>query len=84
MKTLKARYPRTWCIIVTPLSFFFLALAAIYAYSCHFLSNLKRTWLNLWGDLRYMFSDPYRETRDEVRRYSPWSDIAETWKKASK
>ena len=84
MKTLKAKHPRIWCIIATPLLYFFLALAAIYAYVCHFLSNLKRICLNLWDDLRYVFSDPYRETRDEVRHYSPWSDIVETWKKATK
>ena len=84
MKTLKDRYPRIWCVIVTPIAMVALVLAAIFAYVCHFLSNLKRIWLNLWDDLVGIFSTPYRETRSEVSRYTPWGDIANTWKSASK
>ena len=84
MNHLKTNFPRIWCIIVAPLALIILALAAIFAYVCHFLSNLKRIWLNLWDDLRSMFLDPYRETCRAVGRYSPWSDIAATWNKASK
>ncbi len=81
---LKDRYPRIWCVVVTPLVLTTFVLAAIFAYVCHFLSNLKRIWLNLWEDLRFVFSDPYRDTRNEVLRYTPWPDIADTWKSASK
>lgn len=84
MKTLKANHPRIWCLIAAPILTAVYVLAAIYEYTCHFLSNLKRIWLNLWGDLSTMFSGPYYEIRRELKAFEPWSAVAETWKKASK
>ena len=84
MKTLKANHPRIWCLITFPILTTVYVLAAFYEYTCHFFSNLKRIWFNLWDDLRTMFSDPYHEIRRELKAYEPWSEIAKVWNKASK
>ena len=80
MKTLKARYPRTWCIIVSVICAIVIAVLWPLYYGYYFGVNGKRILSNLWQDLRGMFSTPWRQTRSEF--LMPWPDIAKTWKKA--
>lgn len=82
MHTLKTRYPRTWCIIVSVICVIVIAVFWPLYYLYYFGINFKRILSNLWDDLRGIFSTPWRQTRREF--LMPWPDIAKTWKTASK